>query len=150
MTEHPTSAPPSARRPGARTAGRPRALRGGETGAVTAEYAVLLPVIAFVLVSVLLAGAAAVQQVRGQDAAASAARILARGDDEAAARDAVARMAGDDASLSHTVEGGWVTVEVVQPGPGPLAWAGALTLTAHAAAPDQGPGTPAAGPEDRS
>jgi len=111
---------------------------------------VLLPVIAFVLVSVLLAGAAAVQQVRGQDAAASAARILARGDDEAAARDAVARMAGDDASLSHTVEGGWVTVEVVQPGPGPLAWAGALTLTAHATAPDQGPGTPAAGPEDRS
>ena len=60
MTEHPTSAPPSARRTGARTAGRPRALRGGETGAVTAEYAVLLPVIAFVLVSVLLAGAAAV------------------------------------------------------------------------------------------
>ena len=51
--------PPSARRTGARTAGRPRALRGGETGAVTAEYAVLLPVIAFVLVSVLLAGAGA-------------------------------------------------------------------------------------------
>ena len=59
-------------------------------------------------------------------------------------------MAGDDASLSHTVEGGWVTVEVVQPGPGPLAWAEALTLTAHAAAPEQRPGTPAAGPEDRS
>ena len=147
MTEHPTSASPSGRRTGARTAGWPR---GGETGAVTAEYAVLLPVIAFVLVSVLLAGAAAVQQVRGQDAAASAARILARGDDEAAARDAVARMAGDDASLSHTIKGGWVTVEVVQPGPGPLAWAEALTLTAHAAAPDQRPGTPAASPEDRS
>ena len=78
MTEHPTSAPPSARRTGARTAGWSRALRGGETGAVTAEYAVLLPVIAFVLVSVLLAGAAAVQQVRGQDAAASAARIPER------------------------------------------------------------------------
>ncbi|TFI05368.1 hypothetical protein E4P35_14665 [Thiopseudomonas sp. 4R-3cl] len=112
MTEHPISAPPSGRRTGARTAGWPRALRGGETGAVTAEYAVLLPVIAFVLVSVLLAG--------------------------------------DDASLSHTVEGGWVTVEVVQPGPGPLAWAEVLTLTAHAAAPDQRPGTPAASPEDRS
>ena len=110
------------------------------------SFRIVVAVIAFIL----LAGAAAVQQVRGQDAAASAARILARGDDEAAARDAVARMAGDDASLSHTVEGGWVTVEVVQPGPGPLAWAEVLTLTAHAAAPDQRPGTPAAGPEDRS
>ena len=107
---------------------------------MTAEYAVLLPVIAFVLAAVLLTGAAAVQQVRGQDAAAAAARILARGDGEAEARRAVARMAGDDAALAHTADGGWVAVEVSQPGPGPLAWAEALTLTARAAAPQQPPG----------
>lgn len=142
MTDPGTAVPPTGLRAAARSAGRPRSSWRGETGAVTAEYAVLLPVIAFVLVAVLLAGAAAVQQVRGQDAAAAAARILARGDGEAAARDAVVRMAGQDATLTHTAADGWVSVAVAQAGPGPLAWADALTLTAHAAAPEQHPGTP--------
>ena len=158
MTDPRTLAPPAGRPRDARPAGRRRPPPPGEAGAVTAEYAVLLPVIAFVLVAVLLAGAAAVQQVRGQDAAAAAARILARGDAEADAREAVARMAGPDAVLAHTAEEGWVAVTVSQSGPGPLGWADALTLTARAAAPQQRPGTdvgtaagPDAGPdEDRA
>ena len=111
----------------------------GERGAVTAEYAVLLPAAVLMLVAVLLAGAAAVQQVRNQDAAASAARVLARGDGEAAARDAAARMAGDGADVRLETGDGWATVTVTHAGPGFLA--GAL-LSAEASAPLQPPPFP--------
>ncbi|MDY6055299.1 TadE family type IV pilus minor pilin [Micrococcus sp.] len=110
--------------------------RHGETGAVTAEYAVLLPAVVFMLVAVLLAGVASVQQVRHQDAAAAAARILARGDGTEAAREAVSRMAGSAARMEERTEGGWVTVTVRRPAPGLLE---PLTLRASASAPVQAP-----------
>lgn len=126
-------------RPGRLPGGRAGAVtggvaRGGERGAVTAEYAVLLPAVVVVLVAVLLAGAAAVIQVRSQDAAASAARVLARGDGEGLARQTVERMAGDGARLERAEADGFVTVTVVHPGPGPLA---GIELRARAAAPIQ-------------
>lgn len=86
--------------------------------------------------AVLLAGAAAVQQVRNQDAAASAARVLARGDGEDAARASAARMAGDGADVRLDTVDGWATVTVTHAGPGFLA--GAL-LRAEASAPLQPP-----------
>lgn len=117
--------------------GRPRArVLTGDRGAVTAEYAVLLPVAVLMLVAVLLAGAAAVQQVRNQDAAASAARVLARGDGEDAARASAARMAGDGADVRLDTVDSWATVTVTHAGPGFLA--GAL-LRAEASAPLQPP-----------
>lgn len=133
MTEHPCSV-----RPGHPRGGRAAApgAAPGERGAVTAEYAVLLPAAVLVLVAVLLAGAAAVQQVRAQDAAASAARILARGDTVAEACAAVVHMAGDDADCSTDVSDGWATVTVVHAGPGPLA---AVRLEGAASAPVQHP-----------
>ncbi|MFB8387188.1 TadE family type IV pilus minor pilin [Microbacterium sp. NPDC055910] len=68
---------------------RARAIRD-DTGAVAAEFAVALP--AIVLVLLLAAGAlgAASRHVRLQDAAADAARILARGDPASRATSAVA------------------------------------------------------------
>ncbi|WP_248124716.1 TadE family type IV pilus minor pilin [Micrococcus lacusdianchii] len=130
-------------RPGSRTRceGRPggRRLLAGDRGALTAEYAVLLPAAVLMLVAVLLAGAGAVQQVRNQDAAASAARVLARGDGEAAARSAAARMAGDGADVHLATGDGWATVTVTHAGPGFLA--GAL-LSAEASAPLQPPPFP--------
>lgn len=140
MADLPAEAPRPGRLRGARagasgTVAFRDAERGeGERGAVTAEYAVLLPAAVAVLVAVLLAGVAAVHQVRAQDAAASAARILARGDAESLARDAVGRMAGGDAALEARTAEGWVTVTVTRPGPGPLA---AATLSAEAVAPVQ-------------
>ena len=57
-----------------------RPARGGERGSVTAEFAVALPAVALVL-AVCLGGVQAVSiQVRLTDAAADAARTLARGD----------------------------------------------------------------------
>lgn len=115
-------------------------LRGalrGESGAVTAEYAALLPAVVFVLAAVVLAGAASVQQVRSADAAAAAARILARGDDAGQAREAVSRMAGEGAELSQESGDGWVTATVTHPGPGPLGWIEPIELSTAAVAPLQ-------------
>lgn len=123
-----------------RPAPAPPAARG-ERGAVTAEYAALLPAVALILVAVVLAGAASVQQVRNADAAATAARILARGDDADRAREAVARMAGEGAELTHTQDEDWVSVTVTHPGPGPLGWLEPVELSTQATAPRQHAGT---------
>ncbi|MCK6096129.1 hypothetical protein KZX06_09325 [Micrococcus sp. EYE_162] len=118
---------------------RPRTASAGERGAVTAEYAALLPAVVLILVAVVLAGAASVQQVRNGDAAASAARLLARGDDVGEARRTVERMAGEEARLAHEEGDGWVTVTVSHPGPGPLGWIEPIALEVGAAAPLQHP-----------
>ncbi|MDO5635484.1 MAG: TadE family type IV pilus minor pilin [Micrococcus sp.] len=117
------------------TRGRHRGSRG-ERGAVTVEYAVALPTILLVLVAVLAAGGASVQQVRNQDAAAAAARVLARGDSVALAQETVTRMAGSGAALQEHRAEGWVSVSVTSSGPGPLEWLPLLRLTAEAAAPE--------------
>ncbi|GAB3618884.1 hypothetical protein GCM10027417_01440 [Glutamicibacter endophyticus] len=71
-----------------------------ETGSSTAEFAVLLPVIALVLGLVLGCGALGAQQIRVQQAAAAVARELARGSDPSVARAAGTRLAGTEASIS--------------------------------------------------
>ncbi|MEL4320111.1 TadE family type IV pilus minor pilin [Leifsonia sp. YIM 134122] len=82
---------------------------GGERGSVTAEFAVALPAVALVL-AVCLCGVQAVSiQVRLTDAAADAARTLARGDgvDMASAR---LSSAVSGASLSVDEEGDLICV----------------------------------------
>lgn len=114
-----------------------RTPRRGERGAVTAEYAALLPVAVLVIAGVVATGGVGLQQVRNQDAAGAAARILARGDSPEQAAQAVTRMAGDGAELVHHDDGTWVTVTVARGAPGPLGWFPDLQVKAEAAAPNQ-------------
>lgn len=62
-----------------------------DRGSVTAEFAIALPAVVLVLAACLGAGQAVALQVRVQDAAAAAARQLARGD-PGAARALVSRL----------------------------------------------------------
>lgn len=89
-----------------------RPSRRSDDGSVTAEAAIVLPLIAafaLVLVWMIAVGIAQVQVV---DAARDAARALARGDDEAAAVEAADRTAPDRATVSSSRTGDTVTVTV--------------------------------------
>lgn len=108
-----------------------------ERGSATAEYAVILPGAALVLVAGLLAGAASAQQVRLEEAAGAGARQVARGETEATAVETVHRMAGEAAELTTGSTAGWISVTVRAPAPGPLAWWDGWQQSATAHAPDQ-------------
>ena len=98
---------------------RPAAHLGGgldvERGAVTAELAVGLPVVAVLLVAVLTLGAASGAQLRAQDAARAGARALAIGPGESDVRAVVTRVGGAEAATTFARDGDWVTVEVSRP-----------------------------------
>ncbi|MBA2773277.1 MAG: pilus assembly protein [Nocardioidaceae bacterium] len=86
--------------------------RRNDDGSVTAEAAVVLPLVAafaLVLVWMISVGIAQVQVV---DAARDAARALARGDDEAVALHVAERTAPDHATVASSRSGGTVTVTV--------------------------------------
>ncbi|WP_202418670.1 TadE family type IV pilus minor pilin [Streptomyces sp. YIM 132580] len=134
------------RRRGPETGVRPRSRgRGSETGirrrrawglrdrgAVTAEAAVVIPVLVAFAMALLWALAAASAQIRCVDAARAGARAVARSEPEAAvlaaARDAAP--GGARVSVGRAGEMWRVTVEAPTPGPAALA----LTLRAEAAA----------------
>ncbi|WP_097866831.1 TadE family type IV pilus minor pilin [Streptomyces sp. rh34] len=105
---------------------------GGDRGAVTAEAAVVIPVLVAFAMALLWALMAASDQIRCVDAARAGARAAARSEPEAA----VLETARDAAPHGARVEVGragdlWhVRVESPTPGPGVLA----LTLSAEAAA----------------
>lgn len=122
-----------------------QAERQADRGSVTAEYAVLLPAAALVLVGAITAGGALWQQIRLEEAAAAAVRQVARGEDQTVAASTVHRMAGSGAELSTAQEPGWVSVSVAHAPPGPLAWWDGWVLEATAHAPDQWT-VPPAGP----
>ncbi len=104
-----------------------------EDGSVTAEFVTVLPAIILVLGCCLGAVGLVSQQLRLTDAAADAARSLARGDDEARARALVAQRV-DGASLQTDHRGEFICVEVSTPGAaGPLVGIG-LTLRASSCA----------------
>jgi uncharacterized membrane protein len=84
----------------------------GQRGMVTAEAALVMPLIAafcLVLVWMLTLGIA---QVRAVDAARDAARALARGEDRASAVAAAERTAPDGASVGFAESGDTVTATV--------------------------------------
>ncbi|WP_374935745.1 TadE family type IV pilus minor pilin [Streptomyces sp. SM11] len=104
----------------------------GDRGAVTAEAAVVIPVLVAFAVALLWALLAASDQIRCVDAARAGARAAARAEPEAAvleaARDAAPRGARVEVGRAGDL---WrVRVEAATPGPGVLA----LTLSAEAAA----------------
>ncbi|MCL2467223.1 MAG: pilus assembly protein TadE [Micrococcales bacterium] len=90
-------------------------VRRREAGSVTAELAVGMVAVAMVLVVVLAVAAATVAQVRCVDAARSAARAAALGEDDASVRDTAARVAGSGATVTTTRADGWITVTVSTP-----------------------------------
>ena len=103
---------------------RPGPGRAGEAGAVAAEFAVAIPAVILVLGCCLGAVQVASQQVRLTDAAADAARTLARGDPVAVAAARVHRVAGT-AAMSTSTQGDFVCVELSAPaGFGPASLAG--------------------------
>jgi hypothetical protein len=97
-----------------------------DKGAAAAEFAVAIPVVVLVLACCLGAIQVASQQVRLTDAAADAARTLARGDSHAVARvHRVASSAAMSTSMSTSTSGDFVCVQLSAPaGFGPAALAG--------------------------
>jgi hypothetical protein len=96
---------------------------GGERGSVTAEFAALVPAVLLVLAFGIGAVEVVVQQARLTDAAADAARSLARGDSRAVADAHVAEAIGGS-SFSVERGGDYVCVELAQSARGPAALTG--------------------------
>ena len=80
---------------------------------VTAEFAVVLPAVVFVLGLSLGALGLALDQVRCLDAARAGARAASRGDSERAVRLVVRRAAPSEALVSMSASGDLVQVSVV-------------------------------------
>ncbi len=82
-----------------------------DDGAVTAEFAVVVPAVVLVLAMGLSAVQVGLTQLRATDAAADAARSLGRGDDAGTAAGRVARVL-PGATMTSGVEGDLVCVRV--------------------------------------
>ena len=93
-----------------------------ESGAVTAEAAVVLPVVVLFALGLTWLVALGVTQVRALDAARETARAVARGDDTAASVALGRRVATPGARISVRDEGDTIIVTVDAPvrGPGGL------------------------------
>lgn len=83
-----------------------------DRGSVTAEFAVLLPVVALLLGVVVALAACASAQLRCADAARVAARVAAIGESDAAVASAARRVAGAGARAAVVRDDAWVVVTV--------------------------------------
>ncbi|WP_309258446.1 MULTISPECIES: TadE family type IV pilus minor pilin [unclassified Streptomyces] len=103
-----------------------------DRGAVTAEAAMVIPVLAVFALALLWALVAASAQIRCVDAARAGARAAARSEPAEQVREAALSAAPDGASVAVERAGAlWrVNVTAPTPGPGPLT----VTLRAEAAA----------------
>ena len=114
--------------------------RRGERGAVTAELALVLPVLVAVTVGLVWLLAVGAAQVRTVDAARETARAVARGDDEDVAVARGMRVAPPGSTVTVARGGGEVRVtvsgEVSGPG-GLFAHLPAPTVHAEAVAADE-------------
>ncbi len=109
-------------------------MRKDESGAVTAEAAVVIPLLVVVAVALAWLVSLGVAQVKAVDAARETARALARDDDRAAALALGERVAPAGAQFDVTEDAETVTVSVrvtVSPGAGLLGLPG---FDAHATA----------------
>ena len=127
--------------------GRPRRFcrlprPGGIDGSVTAETAVLLPVLLVVLAAAIGVLACVAAQLRCVDAARAAARVAARGDAPALVRTTGERLAPPDATVSLRTAGDTVEVVVtaqVRPFGRALGALPAVAVSGRAIAPVEGP-----------
>jgi Flp pilus assembly protein TadG len=83
-----------------------------DRGAVTAEVAVLLPVVVLLLAAVLGLASTSVAQLRCADAARAGARAAALGDADAEVVAVASRVAGPDVRVAVRRSGEWVVVRV--------------------------------------
>ncbi|GAB3557802.1 TadE family type IV pilus minor pilin [Spelaeicoccus albus] len=88
-----------------------------DSGTATAELAVLMPSIIWLLAIVLAAGAAGLGELKAIDGAQAAARQLARGESPHRAEQVAHTVAGDRAAVTIHRRGNWVTVGVKAGGP---------------------------------
>lgn len=112
---------------------RPRPWRE-DRGSVTAEVAVVLPVIVLALVAVLTVAAVGVLHLSVLDGARAGARAAALGVPEAEAIAAARTIAGDAAAVDVAVAEGWANVSVRRGLPAGSGLLGALGITATAVA----------------
>lgn len=85
-----------------------------DRGSVTAETAVVLPVIVVLVAVLAFVGSAGAQQVRVDASARAAARELARGEDEGAAVAAARRSSGAPVDVEVSRDGEWLRVQVTR------------------------------------
>lgn len=112
-----------------------RGQRQGERGAVTAELALVLPLLVAMTVGLVWLLAVAAAQVRTIDAARETARAVARGDDEGAAIARGEEVAPPGSTVAVTRSGGQVRVTVTGEVRGPVGLFSHLpTPTVHAEA----------------
>jgi Flp pilus assembly protein TadG len=90
-----------------------------ESGAVTAETAVMIPVLVLFALGLAWVVSLGATQVRVLDAARETARAVARGEDPATSRELGLRVATAGARISVTDEGETVLVSVEAPVRGP-------------------------------
>ncbi len=86
--------------------------RRSDAGAVTAETAVALPVLAVLAVALAWLVLLGVAQIRAQDAAREVARAVARGESVSVSSAAGQRVAGPGSTVSVSRSGGTVSVVV--------------------------------------
>lgn len=103
-------------------------------GAVTAEFAVVLPAVLLLLALLLAGSAAGVTQLRLEEAARAGARALARGESPGAVDGIVRTLAGASASAAVVADGEWLSVTVSDRVGGPFGSTVPWTLTARASA----------------
>jgi hypothetical protein len=94
-------------------------MKRDDGGSVTAELAVALPAVVLLIVLCVASLAAAARQVRLEQAAAQAARLVARGEDDARTAGAVAALVAG-ATLEVTADGELVCAVVTAPSGVPL------------------------------
>lgn len=111
-------------------------------GSVTAEFAVILPVIVLVIAMLINVIVVGMHQSNLHQAAASAARQLARGESSQTIHTSVATMTSTHTQVSSSTSDQWATVNLTSPVPGPLGLIPTIELTAQAKAPNQWTVTP--------
>ncbi|MGY1843203.1 TadE family type IV pilus minor pilin [Modestobacter sp. SYSU DS0875] len=113
---------------------RRRSRPGREDGMVTAETAVVLPVLLFVLAGAVAAVVVVAGQLRCVDAAREGARAAARGEPAAVVQRVAGAAAPDGAAVGQGGSGDTVTVTVaaVVAPLGPVPWRVTVTATATA------------------
>lgn len=90
----------------------------------TAEFAVAMPAVLLEVALALSALAAGLDQIRCVDAARAAARLLARGETDGAARRAGEALAPGGSELVVSADATLVRVRVTAPAPWALQWLG--------------------------
>src|SRR5699024_3680389 len=106
-------------------------------GSVTAEFAVILPVVVLVIAMLINIIAVGMHQSNLQQAAAVAARQLARDEASDAIHTTVANMTSKATNVETSDSRDWATVKLTSPVPGPLGLLPSIELTAKANAPNQ-------------